>query len=77
LSLARRETRTVRRKSSSIIEQIQNLSFSSLPEEARPLENAELSVEDKDILITGLKKLLIDNTPMETIRLLTIVPDTW
>ncbi len=48
-----------------------------MPEEARPLENAELSVEDKDILITGLKKLLIDNTPMETIRLLTIVPDTW
>ncbi|CAF3366547.1 unnamed protein product [Rotaria socialis] len=72
-----RETRTIRRKSSNVIEKIQNLSSSSLSDESQPLENTDLSVEDKDILITGLKRLLVDSTPMETIRLLTIVPDTW
>ena len=59
------------------MEQIQSLSSSSLSEEANPLENTDLSVEDKDIPVTGLKRLVMDSTPMESIRLLTIVPDTW
>ncbi len=65
-------------KSNAVIEKIQSISStSSSIDVVQSLNNYSFSVEEKDILVSGLKKLVLESNPMERIRLLTICPAYW
>jgi hypothetical protein len=73
-----RNTKIVTSKTNIVIEKIRSIGLTSEPlDTVHSLHNSSLSVADKGVLISGLKQLVLNSSPLERIRLLTICPIYW